>query len=172
MDLNTAGLTVDATSRIDATGRGFPGGGKPGNPFVVGPGGSGMTAGFQQGSTGRSGGSYGGLGGSSSGSANPVYGLDTDPNEPGSGGASAAGAAGSGGGLVRIAAQTFTLNGQIKADGETTTSYGGGSGGGIRIRGRCGFCGFLVDVVPCLVVPAWTLQVSYITSWPMVLRVR
>ena len=133
VDLNTAGLTVDATSRIDATGRGFLGGGKPGNPFVVGPGGSGMTAGFQLGSTGRSGGSYGGLGGSSAGSANPVYGVDTDPNEPGSGGASAAGTAGSGGGLVRIAAQTFTLNGQIKADGETTTSYGAGSGGGIRI---------------------------------------
>ncbi|MBI4489577.1 MAG: RHS repeat protein, partial [Deltaproteobacteria bacterium] len=45
-------LTIDATSRIDVTGQGFLGGLQPGNPF----GGTGMTIGFQAGSTGKSGG--------------------------------------------------------------------------------------------------------------------
>ena len=127
-------MTIDATSRIGVSGRGFLGGRQAGNPLVN----SGMTVGFQAGSTGRSGGSYGGLGGNFSGVASPVYGNFRDPNEPGSGGASDAPGrlGGNGGGLIRIVAQTLQLDGSIKADGGTSTSdccAGGGSGGGIRI---------------------------------------
>ena len=76
--------------------------------------------------------SYGGLGG---GPSNPVYGNLADPNEPGSGGAASVGPAGNGGGLIRISAQTFILNGSILANGEGggCCDAGGGSGGGIRI---------------------------------------
>ena len=64
-----------------------------------------------------------------------MYGNLADPNEPGSGGGASAGPAGNGGGLIRIAAQTFTLNGSILANGEGggCCDAGGGSGGGIRI---------------------------------------
>ncbi|MGH8543568.1 MAG: hypothetical protein ACREX3_08045, partial [Gammaproteobacteria bacterium] len=130
--LNTDTITIDASSRIDVTGRGFLGGNRPGNPF----GESGMTIGFQRGSTGRSGGGYGGLGGVLEGVSNPVYGDFLNPNEPGSGGAERFNQVGNnGGGLVRIAAQTLQLDGIIKADGEgrACCSVGGGSGGGIRI---------------------------------------
>jgi len=135
VDLSANTLTVDATSKIDVTALGFLGGGKPGNPFPGNPfNNSGMTVGFERGSTGRSGGSYGGLGGSSGeGSASPVYGDFRDPNEPGSGGASFSGPAGNGGGLIRIVAQTLNLDGIIKADGETPGLFGAGSGGGVRI---------------------------------------
>ena len=127
VDLSANSLTVDLTSRIDVTARGFLGGNRPGNPF----GGTGMTIGFQQGSTGKSGGSYGGLGGVSEGTPNPVYGDFRDPNEPGSGGG---GGGGSGGGLVRIVAQTVQLDGSIVADGGNYTGDGaGGSGGGVRV---------------------------------------
>jgi len=93
-----------------------------------------MTVGFQSGSTGESGGSYGGLGGSSfQASSNPVYGDFMDPNDVGSGGGSVSVfPAGNGGGLVRIVAQSFQLDGSIIADGGVG-SGGGGSGGGVRI---------------------------------------
>ncbi len=128
VDMSAGMFTVDATSKIDVSGRGFLGGRQPGNPFV----GRGMTLGFQAGSSGDAGGSYGGLGG---GSSNSVYGNAADPNEPGSGGAASVGPAGNGGGLIRIAAQSFTLNGAILANGEGggCCDGGGGSGGGIRI---------------------------------------
>ena len=130
--LNVENLTIDATSGIDVTARGFLGGSQPGNVF----GDEGMTVGFQKGSEGRSGGSYGGLGGASNGSTNSVYGDFRDPNEPGSGGSSFGNPTGNGGGLVRIVAQTVQLDGMIKADGGvrgSCCSAGGGSGGGIRI---------------------------------------
>jgi hypothetical protein len=138
--LNTATLSIDPTSKIEVSARGFLGGRQPGNPFVST--GSlagyfpGMTLGFQAGSTGRSGASYGGLGGAGEiGTVNPVYGDFADPNDAGSGGASAStGTGGNGGGLVRIVATTLQLNGVIKADGGNGFSDGaGGSGGGIRI---------------------------------------
>jgi len=128
VDLSAGTLTVDATSKIDVSGRGFLGGRQAGNPFV----GRGMTIGFQAGSSGDAGGGYGGLGG---GPSNPVYGNLADPNEPGSGGGASSGPAGNGGGLVRIAAQTLTLNGAILTNGEGggCCDGGGGSGGGIRL---------------------------------------
>jgi hypothetical protein len=128
VDLSAGTLTVDATSKIDVSGRGFLGGRQTGNPFV----GRGMTLGFQAGSSGDGGGGYGGLGG---GPSNAVYGNSADPNEPGSGGGASVGPAGNGGGLIRIAAQTFTLNGAVLANGAGggCCDAGGGSGGGIRI---------------------------------------
>jgi RHS repeat-associated protein len=128
VDISAGMFTIDATSKIDVSGRGFLGGRQPGNPFI----GRGMTFGFQAGSSGDAGGSYGGLGG---GPSNSLYGNLVDPNEPGSGGGASAGPAGNGGGLIRIAAQTLTLNGSILANGEGggCCDAGGGSGGGIRI---------------------------------------
>ena len=127
--LNVNSLAIDATSRIDVTGRGFLGGGQPGNPSNT----IGMTQGFQFGSGSGAGGSYGGLGG---GASNPIYGDLRNPNEVGSGGGSFNGAdAGNGGGLIRIVAQSLVLNGAIRANGGPAAggSAAGGSGGGIRI---------------------------------------
>jgi RHS repeat-associated protein len=133
VDLSAVTLTIDATSKIDVTARGFLGGRQSGNPFA----GPGMTFGFQAGSTGRSGGSNGGLGGAAGGSANPVYGDFRDPNEPGSGGGSGStNLAGNGGGLIRVVAGTLHIDGLIKADGGNgtgTSNAAAGSGGGIRI---------------------------------------
>ncbi len=133
LDISVAGtLTVDATSRIDVTSRGFLGGFQSGNPFGI----DAMTVGFQRGSHLRSGGSYGGLGGSSEGSPNPVYGDFRDPNDPGSGGGSffASPRGGNGGGLIRIVAQTIRLDGSIVANGgDGEFDAAGGSGGGIRV---------------------------------------
>jgi hypothetical protein len=133
LDLNVATVTIDGTSRIDVSGRGFLGGWQPGNPFGL----DGMTVGFQRGSTSFAGGSYGGLGGWSSGGVpNPVYGDFRNPNDPGSGGATSVNApSGNGGGLVRIVAQAIQLDGSIIANGQNGpgNNSGGGSGGGIRI---------------------------------------
>jgi hypothetical protein len=76
-----------------------------------------------------------------------AYGDFRDPNHLGSGGGGSSvlnfgnlvyRAGGNGGGLVRIVADTLTLNGQIVADGSSTSlaTTGGGSGGGIRIDTR------------------------------------
>ena len=125
----TGTIQVDATSKIDVSGRGFLGGNAPGNPLGT----RGMTLGFQAGSSGASGGSYGGLGG---GSSNNIYGDFRDPNDAGSGaGTGSSFAGGSGGGLSRIIAQTLNLDGSILAngDGGGCCDAGGGSGGGIRV---------------------------------------
>ena len=107
-------ILVDATSRIDVSGKGYRAGRTTGNTTVGG-------------ATGLSGGSYGGSGGLRGGGTNAVYGDYLDPDDWGSGG----GGGGSGGGLVRIAAETLTLDGQILADGRN--SVGGGSGGGVLL---------------------------------------
>ncbi len=128
LDLTTDNLTIDATSRIDVTGLGFLGGGRPGNPSST----NGMTLGFKAVNGSGTAGSYGGLGG---GSSNPLYGVASNPNEVGSGGGGFSGSpAGNGGGLARIAAQTLVLNGAIRANGGVAEGFSaGGSGGGIRV---------------------------------------
>ena len=124
-------LIIDATSRIDVSGRGYLGGRRGGNGDV------GRTLGNTTvgGSVRRSGGSYGGLG--SSGAepvVNAVYGDYADPNELGSGGGSDSNGGGNGGGLVRITAGLLELEGQILANGGNGDFYGGGgSGGGIKL---------------------------------------
>jgi RHS repeat-associated protein len=99
----TGTLSVDATSRIDLTGKGRLSGGYFG------------------------GGSYGGLGAGGVPYANPIYGDYADPDEPGSGAGNDLGRY-PGGGLVRATAGTLALDGQIIADG-----VNGGSGGGILV---------------------------------------
>jgi hypothetical protein len=133
LDLTVSGLiTVDATSRIDVTGKGY---------------GLGVTSGGTTtgGASGDSGGSYGGLGGVASGQTNAAYGDYTNPTDWGSGGNNINGGylagSGAGGGLVRLTAQTLALDGQIVADGRNATYQGGfshytaaaGSGGGIYV---------------------------------------
>ncbi|MCY2965470.1 MAG: cadherin domain-containing protein [Planctomycetota bacterium] len=107
-------LTVDATSSIDVTGKGYLQGRTNRN----------TTAGA---STGNSGGSFGGLGGGSSGTPNSVYGDSANPLNAGSGGANAPG-----GGQIDIKAGALVVNGAIRADG-TGAAGGSGSGGGIKI---------------------------------------
>jgi hypothetical protein len=129
--VTTSLLTVDATSRIDVSGRGFLGGRAGDNAGEIGRTLGNSTTG---GSTGASGGSYGGRGGDSpeARASNAVYGDFRDPNEPGSGGAGTCGR-GTGGGLVRIEAGMVVLDGEIRADGDTGNTCGGGSGGGISL---------------------------------------
>ena len=113
-------VTVDATSSIDVSARGYLPGHTLGNTTVGA-------------ATGWAGGSYAGEG---VGDTNETYGDYRDPNELGSGGsADYAGLAG--GGLVRIDANTLQLDGTIRADGGQGTVQGhsraAGSGGGIKI---------------------------------------
>jgi hypothetical protein len=131
LEVTTSTLTVDATSRIDVSGRGYLGGRAGDNASEVGRTLGNSTTG---GSTGASGGSYGGPGGDSpdARASNAVYGDFRDPNEPGSGGAGTCGR-GTGGGLVRIDADMVVLDGEIRADGDTGNTCGGGSGGGIGL---------------------------------------
>ncbi|HQL74510.1 MAG TPA: Ig-like domain-containing protein, partial [Phycisphaerae bacterium] len=102
----TGELYIDATSRIDVSGRGYNDGYTVDNTAVGG-------------ATGASGASYGGLGAAGRGGAtNALYGNPADPAYPGSGGAgNGADAGGHGGGLLRIAAGSVRNDGEIRADG-------------------------------------------------------
>ena len=135
-------ITIDSTSKIDVTGKGYLGGFSGGNNTNTGRTLGNTTAG---GSTTSSsgygnGGSYGGLGAIySGGSVNAVYGDFTNPNELGSGGGQyfSSYAGGNGGGLVKITAGTLQVDGSIAADGGgagSGGSGGGGSGGGVNIH--------------------------------------
>lgn len=130
----TDSLTIDATSRVDVSGRGYLGAWRSGNSSSYG-----RTLGNTtvDGSYLYSGGSYGALGGQySTYWVNVAYGDPTDPQEVGSGGGgiNIGYPGGSGGGLVRITAGTVAVDGVILADGMSVNSGGGaGSGGGIRI---------------------------------------
>ena len=119
-------LTIDTSSFIDASGRGFPQG--------VGPG-----EGVAGGANGDSGGGYGGRGGRLPGAVpgGMVYGSAVMPVMLGSPGGSSFGFDfGRGGGAVRVTASgTITLNGAIRCNGTegdaTSPSDGGGSGGSV-----------------------------------------
>ena len=118
----TGTLTVDATSSIDASARGYLGGRTVGN----------VTAGR---ASGRSGGSHGGRGFPWEGVPNQTYGDFRDPRGPGAGAAIDKVGGGSGGGVVRIRAATLVLEGSIRADGgDGPGGGGGGSGGSISIE--------------------------------------
>ncbi len=132
-------FTVDATSRIDVTGRGYLGGWQGGNNTSTGRTLGNTTTG---GSRYYNGGSYGGLGGiHSDGSVNVVYGGPLSPMEPGSGGGgyyyNGYQGGGNGGGVVRIKAGSLVLDGSILAEGTSLSpgyTAGGGSGGSIWIE--------------------------------------
>ena len=120
----TGTITIDASSRIDVSTRGYYPNRTLGNTTSGAAG-------------GQSGGSYGGYGYSYSntysGNRNEVYGDFRNPNELGSGAARG----GRGGGLIRITAGDMILDGSIRANGQSRLSSGlyegGGSGGGIRL---------------------------------------
>ena len=116
-------LTVDATSRIDVSRKGYLPGYTKGNTT-------------NGGATGLSGGSYGGLGNSSGGSPCVVYGdyAAVDEMGSGSGPANQFTASASGGGLVQITAGTLQLDGKLLADGGGPTGgSNSGCGGGINV---------------------------------------
>ncbi len=140
-------ITIDNTSKIDVTGRGYWGekrklGEQYSGARTLGnlPGATGDWAGYYQRSC--SGGSYGGVGSVRGGSTNPVYGDTYHPINLGSGGSCTLGwasAAGDGGGAVYIETRNMFLDGYISADGENSPNLynngemGGGSGGSILI---------------------------------------
>ncbi|HSH17709.1 MAG TPA: hypothetical protein VLD18_16835, partial [Verrucomicrobiae bacterium] len=133
LELIVTNLVIDATSRIDVSGRGYLGGRSEPNTGNVGRTLGNLSGG---GSWRRNGGSYGGTGGFGNAEAyvNPAYGSFRDPNEFGSGGGSDNGAGGNGGGLVRITAQSVELNGEILANGGNGVAWsGGGSGGSVKL---------------------------------------
>ncbi len=134
LELVLTNLIVEAGSRIDVSAKGYLGGLAGANAGQN----NGRTLGNRVGggSWRRNGGSYGGTGGfgSAEAYANTAYGDFRDPNEPGSGGGSDNGRGGNGGGLVRIAAQSIQLDGEVLANGGNGVTWsGGGSGGGIKI---------------------------------------
>ncbi|MBM4025373.1 MAG: hypothetical protein FJ280_08190, partial [Planctomycetes bacterium] len=116
-------LAIDATSRIDVSGRGYLPGRTVGN----------TTRGA---ATWGSGGSYGGIGGMGywagyANVTNRVYGDYRNPDEVGSGG----GAGGSGGGLARITAGAAVIDGAVLANGSAGGwNTPGGSGGGLLLN--------------------------------------
>ncbi len=116
-------LEADASSRIDVSSLGYTAGRTAGN----------STEGA---ATGRAGGSHGGLGGTTGfGLPNAIYGDPRNPAEPGAGSGTDLGGC-TGGGLARISAATFLLDGALRANGDTGSGYylrPGGSGGGVLI---------------------------------------
>ncbi|MBL9167133.1 MAG: carboxypeptidase regulatory-like domain-containing protein [Verrucomicrobiales bacterium] len=135
LELSVTRLVVDATSRIDLTGRGYLGGLRAPNNASQ----SGRTFGNTTigGSTRRNGGSHAGLGGMGDTEPTPAqpYGSFKTPQTLGGGGGSDVTAAGNGGGRVQITAESIELEGQILADGEDGSRYaGGGAGGSVYIR--------------------------------------
>jgi len=135
LDLIAGSIEVDATGRIDVTGRGYLGVPR------AGLGDSAHTEGFLPGSGVGTGGSHGGRGGryasDSSGQPAPVYGVETDPLDLGGGGGSWSGyAGGDGGGRIRIEAGTLILDGTIRADGGLNAGSiaGAGAGGSVNIN--------------------------------------
>ena len=133
--IQTDVLNVDASSSLEVTGKGYPGGNTPANGNSYG-----LTLGGLPGARFRSGGSYGGLGAVVDGGAltNPIYGYPGNPSYLGSGGSggSYSYAGGNGGGRLTITAGTIRLDGALHANGTTGTGYhsGSGSGGSILIE--------------------------------------
>ena len=136
----TNNVSIDATSKIDVSGKGYPGANQEGNSS-----GTGMTYGNTTtgGSGYYAGGSYAGLGGSNSSQypSNASYGNMLQPGELGSGGGNSGSSAypgGNGGGLVVLTTPgTLSLNGSILANGQTVSNTyysAGGSGGGILLN--------------------------------------
>ena len=118
LSINASIITIDGTSRIDVNGKGSPRGYRWSDQ---GP--RSLTA-----TEDNSAGSYGGYGDSGNSDIQEVYGDFLNPNEFGSGGTGSAG-----GGLIRLVAETLTLDGIISANGEDRNEHYSGSGGGIYI---------------------------------------
>ena len=130
--ITAATVQVDAGSAIDATGRGYSGGG-------TGNWDPGLTLGSQTGSQNATGGSYGGKGGGYQGAdSGLVYGDPRNPVYLGSGGANySTYPSGAGGGRITIhASSSLIVDGAIRSDGglSSGSASGDGSGGSVLIR--------------------------------------
>lgn len=89
-----------------------------------------LTSDFSQSSPmSTSGGTYGGHGGGDT-NIQSLYGNVTFPRDYGSAGGGAKGHRGKGGGSLVIETQTLILDGAIKANGDSSSFYGGGGSGG------------------------------------------
>lgn len=128
LDLTITGdVFVDAASRIDVSGRGHTPGVGPGAPVPGGPGGAGGASHGGNGSAGGAGRARG-----------PAYSSLSQPAQLGSGGGNGApgNSGGAGGGFVRLTVGgTCTVNGALRANGQsgpgaTQAAYGGGGSGG------------------------------------------
>jgi hypothetical protein len=126
--VNAGTINVDATSRIDASGKGYQdqanGYGRTW-PFT-------FTGGAYQGSAG----SHGGEGGHGGEPFATTFGSAFDPNEPGGAGGHIGNFVGNeGGGIIRIKAHSLNLEGSILVNGfyAGQSSAGSGAGGSIRI---------------------------------------
>gem|GEM_PF-6366148 len=136
-NITAQNLTIEEGAKIDATGKGYPGGNI--NSTGQGPGGGGYCSAGGDGC----GGGYGGYGGSSISCScgGSSYGSLTQPTSFGSGGGGSSDESGGyGGGAIFInVSDTLIVNGSIIANGETPYSDGdsyvpgGGSGGSIWI---------------------------------------
>ena len=137
LEMSAWTLTIDASSRIDATGLGYEGG-RDADEF-------GRTLGNLDGSADHDGGSHGGLGGDDTASSGdpdgpaPAYGDFTEPLTLGGGGGANGGTdGGDGGGLVLLGLVNLVVDGAVRADGDPGPSarIGMGAGGGINVRTR------------------------------------
>jgi hypothetical protein len=129
--LNVQGeVAIDATSKIDVSGKGYLGGLSGGNASM-----NGRTQGNVVASQASVGGSYGGPGYSSSNNPMPLYGDYKTPGELGSGGSASSSTSpgGNGGGRVSITAGSLALEGKILANGAGTSGFGG-SGGALLLN--------------------------------------
>jgi hypothetical protein len=124
-------LEIDASSALDVSGRGYPGGYRGSNTNSTGVAKSPLAGAGQ-----RSGGSHGGLGRAMNGFGPPnaVYGDALQPTDLGAGGGASAGAvnqpAGSGGGAIRVIVQELALEGALRANGQGGAGNYSGSGAG------------------------------------------
>src|SRR5262249_5626633 len=132
LDLTVSGtLSIDAQSRIDVSGKGYPGGRSGGNSSYLGLGARDLEEGDPM-----TGGSDGALGGdendTSGGHVEPVHGSFQRPVSAGGGGSSEASSSsrgGNGGGAVVLHAGTIVLDGMILANGEGAPAISGAGGG-------------------------------------------
>lgn len=128
LDLTASNMVVDASSRVDAVGKGYSGG-YNGSGNGKGPGGA----------NGFNGGCYGGIGGIGAGLTNggAAYGSFSSPVDFGSGGGIGYygfESGGAGGGLIRLTAQTLQCDGELAVDGVLGVGSGAsGSGGSVNI---------------------------------------
>lgn len=125
----TGAVTIDATSAIDVTGKGYLGALQSGNPLTAGQTYPGVPA-----SQDKAGGSHGGTGAAYYGNspAGSVFGSFFDPMEAGGGGGSTGCCGSAGGGILRIQAGSLRVDGQVLANGYPS-AYASGAGGSIRL---------------------------------------
>ncbi len=131
LTVDAATLNVDAASAIDVSGKGYAG--------TIDGNGRTFPNSVTGGSVNGAGGSHGGRGGAHDqhGDSAQAYGSLFDPDTPGGAGGqwylATCDTCNAGGGIARIQAGTFILNGRILADGSTSGGSGAGAGGSIRI---------------------------------------